>query len=94
MDAGADELQARLLDGSLEAAIYCWPDRIDERLHCLPLFREQFFIVVGLQHRLAANNAVRVSDLNGERYLNRINCACLPRAYGLPPAAWELLAFQ
>jgi DNA-binding transcriptional LysR family regulator len=74
MDAGAGELQARLLDGSLEAAIYCWPDRIDERLHCLPLFRERFFIVLGRQHRLAANNAVRVSDLNGERYLNRINC--------------------
>ncbi len=30
--------------------------------------------MVGLQHRLAANNAVRVSHLNGERYLNRINC--------------------
>jgi LysR family transcriptional regulator, hydrogen peroxide-inducible genes activator len=74
MDAGAAHLQARLLEGELEAAIYCWPDQTDERLHHLPLFREQFFIVLSQQHRLAANNAVRVSDLNGERYLNRINC--------------------
>jgi LysR family transcriptional regulator, hydrogen peroxide-inducible genes activator len=74
MDAGAADLQARLLEGELEAAIYCWPDQTDERLHHLPLFREQFFIVLSQQHRLAANNAVRVSDLNGERYLNRINC--------------------
>jgi DNA-binding transcriptional LysR family regulator len=74
MDAGAADLQARLLAGELEAAIYCWPDQTDERLHHLPLFREQFFIVLSQQHRLAANNAVRVSDLNGERYLNRINC--------------------
>jgi DNA-binding transcriptional LysR family regulator len=74
MDAGAPDLQGRLLDGELEAAISCWPDQTDERLHHLPLFREQFFIVLGRQHRLAANNAVRVSDLNGERYLNRINC--------------------
>jgi LysR substrate binding domain len=58
----------------LEAAIYCWPDQIDERLHYLPLFREQFFIVLGRQHRLANRPEVRVGDLNGERYLNRINC--------------------
>ena len=74
IDAGASDLQARLLEGELEAAIYCWPDRIDERLHHLPLFREQFFIVLGCDHRLATRNAVRVSDLDGERYLNRINC--------------------
>jgi len=74
IDAGASDLQARLLEGELEAAIYCWPDRIDERLHYLPLFREQFFIVLGCDHRLATRNAVRVSDLDGERYLNRINC--------------------
>src|SRR5215470_14457404 len=74
IDAGASDLQARLLEGELEAAIYCWPDRIDERLHYLPLFREQFFIVLGCDHRLATRNAVRVSDLDSERYLNRINC--------------------
>src|SRR5262249_61258866 len=63
-----------LLEGGLEAAIYCWPDQIDERLHYLPLFREQFFIVLGRRHRLANRHEVRVGDLNGERYLNRINC--------------------
>ena len=68
-DAGAPDLQERLLEGGLEAAIYCWPDQVDERLHYLPLFREQFFIVLGLRHHLATRNAVRVSDLNGERYL-------------------------
>jgi len=74
MDAGASDLQERLLAGELEAAIYCCPDQIDERLHYLPLFREQFFIVLGRRHRLANTDAVRVGDLNGERYLNRINC--------------------
>src|SRR5436190_13336006 len=73
-DAAAVDLQKRLLEGELEAAIYCIPDQVDERLHYLPLFREQFFIVLGRQHRLAMNNAVRVGDLDGERYLNRINC--------------------
>src|SRR5262249_27527272 len=73
-DDGAADLQARLLAGELEAAIYCWPDQVEERLHYIPLFREQFFIVLGRQHRLAMNNAVRVGELDGERYLNRINC--------------------
>jgi len=30
--------------------------------------------VLGRQHRLANRPEVRVGDLNGERYLNRINC--------------------
>jgi DNA-binding transcriptional LysR family regulator len=74
MDASAAELQRMLLDGDLEAAIYCWPDRIDERLNALPLFRERFFIVLGRDHRLANRDTVRVGDLDGERYLNRVNC--------------------
>ena len=62
-DAGAPDLQERLLEGGLHAAIYCWPDQVDERLHYLPLFREQFFIVLGPRHHLVTRNAVRVSDL-------------------------------
>jgi DNA-binding transcriptional LysR family regulator len=74
MDANAAELQRLLLEGSFEAAIYSWPEERDQRLNHLPLFREQFFIVLGRQHRLANRSAVRVSDLDGERYLNRVNC--------------------
>src|SRR5712691_297327 len=33
VDAGAPQLQEQLIGGELEAAIYCWPDRPDERLH-------------------------------------------------------------
>jgi DNA-binding transcriptional LysR family regulator len=75
LDAAAQELQDRLLAGDLEAAIYALPDpSLDERLHYLPLFREQFMIAMHTQHRLAGANAVRVCDLHGESYLSRINC--------------------
>lgn len=74
VDAGASILQEKLLAGDLEAAIFCSPGKPDERLHYLSLFREQFVIAVHQKHRLATNNAIRVRDLNGERYLNRINC--------------------
>jgi LysR family hydrogen peroxide-inducible transcriptional activator len=74
VDASAPVLQEKLLAGELEAAIFCSPGKQDDRLHHLPLFREQFVIAVNQKHRLATNNAIRVRDLNGERYLNRVNC--------------------
>jgi DNA-binding transcriptional LysR family regulator len=46
----------------------------DPRLHYIPLYREQYVIVLRPDHRLAAGKAVCVRDLNGEHYLSRINC--------------------
>jgi DNA-binding transcriptional LysR family regulator len=74
-DASARDLQERLVKGDLEVAIYCLAgDAKDERLHHMPLFREQFMIVVAQGHGLASRNAIRVPELDGERYLNRVNC--------------------
>jgi LysR family hydrogen peroxide-inducible transcriptional activator len=74
-DANAWELEKRLLDGDLEIAIYCIPGHEpDERLHVLPLFREQIVATLGTRHRLASRNAVRVKDLDGECYIHRTNC--------------------
>src|SRR6266436_2018655 len=75
VDASANALQERLINGDLEVALYCLAvGQQDERLHYLPLFREQFMIVIHPGHKLASQNAIRVKDLDGERYLNRINC--------------------
>src|SRR5262245_17185738 len=80
IDAPAVELQDKLFAGELEAAIYCLPGEPDERLHALPLFREQFMIAVNARHRLASRNAVPVRELNNERYLNRANCEVIDYA--------------
>jgi LysR family transcriptional regulator, hydrogen peroxide-inducible genes activator len=75
VDASARQLEDRLVAGDLEVAIYCLPGREpDERLHYMPLFREQFVIALPRNHRLAERNSVSPNDLNGERYLNRIAC--------------------
>ena len=75
IDASAVTLQEKLIGGDLEVAIYCLPfEEPDERLHYMPLFREQFMIAVAPEHPLAALEAVRARDLSGQRYLNRINC--------------------
>jgi DNA-binding transcriptional LysR family regulator len=74
-DANAWDLQTRLLDGELEVAVYCLPGREpDERLHALPLFREQMMVAIHRRHRLANGEAIRVRDLDGECYIHRMNC--------------------
>jgi DNA-binding transcriptional LysR family regulator len=75
IDATPEALDRRLRTGELEAAILAGPDQAREpHLHYLPLFRERFVIAIGFAHRFANLEAVRVTDLNAEDYLRRINC--------------------
>jgi len=75
IDSSAEKLEERLIEGDLEVAIHCpAANQINERLHYMPLYREQFLVVLAAEHPLSAKNGVRPSDLNGIRYLNRINC--------------------
>jgi LysR family hydrogen peroxide-inducible transcriptional activator len=75
VDSTAINLDDSLIAGDLEVAIYCRPElRRNERLFYLPLFREQMMIAVGRSHRLAGQSAIKVADLNGESYVERINC--------------------
>jgi LysR family transcriptional regulator, hydrogen peroxide-inducible genes activator len=75
LDATAQKLQASLLAGELEAAIYCIPGSEDHRrIHTLPLFEERMVIAVAKNSPLARKKAITGADLNGEPYLDRINC--------------------
>jgi len=74
-DANGWELEERLLQGDLEVAIYCLPGaEPDQRIHVMPLFREQIVAALWTRHRLATRNAVAVKDLDGECYIHRTNC--------------------
>src|SRR5215218_5563857 len=91
IDASAADLEHRLLNGELEIAIYCIPTRdLDERLHYIPLFREQFMVVVSPNHPLASLNAIHPRDLSGGRYLNRISC----EFYGYAGEIWRQNGFE
>jgi len=81
VDEAAPALQERLVAGSLDVAVYALPSLADdERLHHMPLYREQFQIVMEPGHRLAGLEAIRVKDLDGEHYLARVNCEMGPAA--------------
>jgi len=74
-DASARELEAMLIDGDLEVAILCRPDRaLDERIHAMPLFHEQMMVVIPPNHALAVKETIRVKDLHGMNYVNRAKC--------------------
>jgi LysR family hydrogen peroxide-inducible transcriptional activator len=74
-DANAKDLRARLLDGDLEVAIYALPGKEpDERIHSIPLFREQMVLAVHRDHRLVETGAFPVQEMNGECYIHRVNC--------------------
>ena len=74
-DANAKDLRDQLLAGNLEVVIYALPgEELDERTHVMPLFREQMVIAINRDHRLAGQRAFPVRELDGERYIHRMNC--------------------
>jgi DNA-binding transcriptional LysR family regulator len=73
-DRPAGELLEKLASGDLHLALFGLPEGPDLRFHAQPLFKERFVICVPPDHRLAAQNMVRVADLDGENYVNRANC--------------------
>ena len=80
-DAGADEVEQRLLKGELDVAIL---HRSDEgrlpTLHYLSLFLEQFMIVTARGHALSEIEQVRIADLKDTAYLQRVHCEFGERA--------------
>jgi LysR family transcriptional regulator, hydrogen peroxide-inducible genes activator len=75
IDGTAQSVEDQLIASKAEAAIYCRPDRAaDARLNYLPLFREQMMIVLPPKHRLASRDHIEISDLAGERYVQRSFC--------------------
>jgi len=74
-DMSGPQLHERLLRGDLDVCIYCLINaQPDERVEVMPLFRERMVIVVHHNHRLANSTQVTPPDLDGGRYLMRVNC--------------------
>jgi LysR family hydrogen peroxide-inducible transcriptional activator len=63
-----------LLDGSLDVALMAQPNSFDQRLSAEPIYRERFGLAFPVGHALEQRETVRVTDVQGETYLSRINC--------------------
>ncbi len=74
-DAKGQLLEEMLAAGELDVAIYGLPGGItDERFHVMRLFDERFLIACAPGHRFEGKRKIRLSDMDGERYLFRANC--------------------
>lgn len=63
-----------LMDGRLDAAIVGLPVPYHERLDRIRLYDERMMIAFAPGHRLAGRDRVSIRDLDGEAYLDRVNC--------------------
>jgi len=79
-DEADTQLVENVLKGDLEIGILGHSGEVDERLHAIPMFVERFVVVLPPNHSLAKKKALQVKDLDGEPYLNRINCEVFTEA--------------
>jgi LysR family transcriptional regulator, hydrogen peroxide-inducible genes activator len=64
----------RLKRGEVDVVLTSMDGRSDDGFHMQSIFRERMTIVVGKEHELASRERVTYADLNGQPYLERINC--------------------
>ena len=73
-EAVPDRLCDLLVKGELDVALIARPDGFALPLQPQPLYRERFIIACSAGHPFSRKNAVTIADLDGQPYLQRINC--------------------
>lgn len=73
-EADGKSLGTKLEEGDLDVAVLNPQDLSADRFRAHSLYRERYVVVVPPGHRLAAGDAVRLADLSGERYVDRLAC--------------------
>lgn len=74
IDAGAPHMIEKLETGELEIAVVGVPDELPDTLHQIPIFQEDFVILLPPNHRLCAHNPIHAKELHDEPYVSRSNC--------------------
>jgi LysR family transcriptional regulator, hydrogen peroxide-inducible genes activator len=67
-------LAERLERGEIDIAIMASPDGFPESLEAVPLYREQFMIAFPAGHRFSDLSEIPMAAIDGENYLDRVNC--------------------
>lgn len=73
-EAVPDRLSEALLQGELDVAVMASAEGFDERLRAEPLYPERFAVACSVGHPFARRNTVTMKDMDGQTYLQRINC--------------------
>jgi DNA-binding transcriptional LysR family regulator len=73
-DAALPLLQHKLENGELDLAVVSSPQPLDEGLRAEALYQEPYVVVFAPGHHLDRLPEVRLPDLNGEAYVDRLAC--------------------
>lgn len=73
-DGPLAQLQQQLEHGELDLAVVSSPAPLDDGLRAEPLYEEPYVVVFAPGHRLERLNEVRLDDLGGEAYVDRLAC--------------------
>jgi len=68
------DISRRLSDGELELAVLNPVDKYCANFATIPLYSERYVVIVPAEHRLASVNGIRLGDLSGEAYVDRLAC--------------------
>lgn len=74
VEAVPARLSERLLAGEIDVAVMAQPEGFAPPLQAQPLYAERFMVACAMAHRFAQRNIIEMHDLDGEVYLQRINC--------------------
>jgi LysR family transcriptional regulator, hydrogen peroxide-inducible genes activator len=69
-----DRLAEALLAGELDVAVMARPEGFPEPLRAEPLYGERFVVACAVGHPFARRNAIAMREMDGQTYLQRINC--------------------
>ena len=73
-EAAGDALRDSLTEGEIDLAVLTATDELRQAFRTTDLYAERYVVVFPPEHRLGRLNAVSLSDLSGEAYVDRLAC--------------------
>ena len=74
IEDGLTGLRSKLDNGDLDVAVLNPMEGLGEGFHTHDLYRERYVVIFPPEHRLAKLDAVKLCDLSGEPYVDRLAC--------------------
>ena len=73
-EASVSELKSRLEEGDLDVAVLNPLDGLGEAFSVTDLYQERYVVIFPPGHDLSKLNAIKLSDLSGQPYVDRLAC--------------------
>jgi LysR family transcriptional regulator, hydrogen peroxide-inducible genes activator len=73
-EGSLEALTDALDEGDVDVGILCSPYEIPKRFAATPLFREDYVVAIGDDHRFHGRSDVEMAELHRERYCERVLC--------------------